>query len=98
MLRLKEQWIILKISEAIDMKILTIIILIVTAYAPIDSYKRMRQAQKERLKYDKIIIEGKAYYPEGVYGYPELRFEIILIIYLILSALLGTALIADFME
>ena len=80
------------------MKILAIIILIVTAYAPIDSYKRMRQAQKERLKYDKIIIEDKAYYAEGVYGYPELRFEIILIIYLILSALLGTALIADFME
>lgn len=80
------------------MKIIAILILIVTAYAPIDSYKRMRQVQKERLKYDKIIVKGKAYYPEGVYGYPELRFEIILIIYLILSALLGTALIADFME
>lgn len=96
MLRLKEQWIILKISEAIDMKILTIIILIVTAYAPIDSYKRMRQAQKERLKYDKIIIDGKAYHPESVYGYPEIRFEIILMIYLILFALLGTSLLVDF--
>ena len=96
MLRLKEQWIILKISEAIDMKILVILILIVTAYAPIDSYKRMRQAQKERLKYDKIIIDGKAYHPESVYGYPEIRFEIILMIYLILFALLGTSLLVDF--
>ena len=78
------------------MKILAIIILIVTAYAPIDSYKRMRQAQKERLKYDKIIIDGKAYHPEGVYGYPEMRFEIILMIYLILFALLGTSLLVDF--
>ena len=80
------------------MKILVILILIVTAYAPIDSYKRMKQAQKERLKYDKIIINGNAYPPESVYGYPEIRFEIILIIYLILSALLGTAILTDFME
>lgn len=80
------------------MKILVILILIVTAYAPIDSYKRMRQVQKERLNYDKIIIEGRAYNPEGVYGYPEIRSEIILIIYLILSALLGTAILTDFME
>lgn len=78
------------------MKILVILILIVTAYAPIDSYKRMKQAQKERLKYDKIIIKGKAYYPEGVYGYPEMRFEIILIIYLMLFVLLGTSLLVDF--
>ena len=78
------------------MKILVILILIVTAYAPIDSYKRMRQAQKERLKYDKIIIDGKAYHPESVYGYPEIRFEIILMIYLILFALLGTSLLVDF--
>ena len=78
------------------MKILVILILIVTGICTIDSYKRMRQVQKERLKYDKIIIKGKAYYPEGVYGYPEMRFEIILIIYLMLFALLGTALLADF--
>lgn len=96
MLKFKEPWITLKISETIDMKILVILILIVTAYAPIDSYKRMKQAQKERLKYDKIIIDGKAYYPESVYGYPEIRFEIILIIYLILFALLGTSLLVDF--
>ena len=56
----------------------------------------MRQAQKERLKYDKIIIDDKAYPPESVYGYPEMRFEIILIIYIMLFALLGTALLADF--
>lgn len=77
------------------MKIIAILILIVTAYAPIDSYKRMKQAQKERLKYDKIIIDDKAYHPESVYGYPEMRFEIILIIYIMLFALLGTALLAD---
>ena len=80
------------------MKIIAILILIVTAYAPIDSYKKMKQAQKERLKYDKILIDGKAYYPEGVYGYPEIEFEVILVIYLILSALLGTAILTDFME
>ena len=77
------------------MKILAIIILIVMALAPIDSYKRMKQAQKERLKYDKILIDGKAYYPEGVYGYPEMRFEIISMIYTILFAFLVTALLVD---
>lgn len=76
-------------------KVLAVLALIVMALAPIDSYKRMKQAQKERLKYDKILIDGKAYYPEGVYGYPEMRFEIILIIYLILLAILGTALLTS---
>lgn len=76
-------------------KVLAVLALIVMAFAPITSYKKMKQAQKERLKYDKILIDGKAYYPEGVYGYPEMRFEIILIIYLILLAILGTALLAD---
>lgn len=51
------------------------------AVAPIDCYKRMRQAQKE-----------------SVSAYPEMRFEIILIIYLMLLAILGTALLADFIE
>lgn len=76
-------------------KVLAVLALIVMAFAPITSYKRMKQAQKERLKYDKILIDGKAYYPEGVYGYPEMRFEIILIIYLILFAILGTALLTS---
>lgn len=76
-------------------KVLAVLALIVMALAPIDSYKRMKQAQKERLKYDKILIDGKAYYPEGVYGYPEIEFEVILVIYLILLAILGTALLTS---
>lgn len=76
-------------------KVLAVLALIVMAFAPITSYKKMKQAQKERLKYDKILIDGKAYHPEGVYGYPEIEFEVILVIYLILFAILGTALLTS---
>lgn len=76
-------------------KVLAVLALIVMAFVPITSYKKMKQAQKERLKYDKIIINGKAYPPEGVYGYPEIEFEVILVIYLILFAILGTALLTS---
>lgn len=73
-------------------KVLAVLALIVMAFAPITSYKKMKQAQKERLKYDKIVINGKAYHPEGV---SEIEFEVILVIYLILFAILGTALLTS---
>lgn len=77
-------------------KLLCIGVIFLAASAIYQSYRDMKAAQKERLRFDKIIIDGKAYHPESVYDYPEIRFEIILMIYLILFAFLVAALLVDF--
>ena len=56
----------------------------------------MKAAQKERLRFDKYIIDGKEVDPKDITGFPEISFNITLGVGIVLIIILGIPITLDF--
>ena len=77
-------------------KLLCIGVIFLAASAIYQSYRDMKAAQKERLRFDKYIIDGKEVDPKDITGFPEISFNMTLGVGIVLIIILGIPITLDF--